>query len=306
MKTPDLKGKKMLVVMAHPDDESFGMGGTLAHYARRGVEIWLLCATRGEAGSVSAEFLKEGRSIAELREDELRCAAETLGLAKVEFLDFRDSGMAGSADNQHPESLFAAPLDRVAEKVVRAMREFHPDVVVTFDPVGGYHHPDHIKVHQATLRAFDAAGDAAQFPGAGAPFRPGQLYYSIFPRRSLRWIVRGLDFLYRSRLARGAARLFRRRLPDPRSFGRNHDIDLVALAGDADYPQHVAVDYSDVAELKERADACHASQLDFGQQSGSRINRWLGLLRRHRDHFMRAHPETPPRARGRDLFSFPS
>lgn len=296
----------MLVVMAHPDDESFGMGGTLAHYARRGVEIRLLCGTRGEAGSVAPEFLKDGRSIAELREGELRCAAETLGLAKVEFLGYRDSGMAGSTDNLHPESLVSARLDDVAEKIVRALRDFRPDVVVTFDPVGGYHHPDHIKIHEATVRAFHAAGDDAQFPQAGTPAAAGQLYYTIFPRQTLRWLVRTLDALHRSRLAQGVARLAGRRIPDPRRFGRNHDIDLVALVSDADYPLHVSIDYTNMAAVKERADACHASQLDFGHQSGSRINRWLSRIRRHRDHFMRAYPETPARARARDFFAFSS
>ena len=94
----------MLAVLAHPDDESFGMGGTLALYARRGVAVHLVCATRGEAGEVDEQLLSGKRSIAELRENELRCAAQKLGLAGVHFLGYRDSGMAGSGWRERPES----------------------------------------------------------------------------------------------------------------------------------------------------------------------------------------------------------
>ena len=94
----------ILSVLAHPDDESFGMGGTLAHYANRGVSVHLICATRGEVGEVDPEYLENFESIAERRESELRCAANKLGLSGVHFLDYRDSGMPGSEDNQHPRS----------------------------------------------------------------------------------------------------------------------------------------------------------------------------------------------------------
>jgi N-acetyl-1-D-myo-inositol-2-amino-2-deoxy-alpha-D-glucopyranoside deacetylase len=93
--------KILLAVLAHPDDESFGMGGTLALYAARGVEVHLVCATRGEVGEVAPELLNRFESIAELRESELRCAAGNLGLAGVHFLGYRDSGMSGSPDNTH-------------------------------------------------------------------------------------------------------------------------------------------------------------------------------------------------------------
>src|SRR3989304_8174896 len=109
--------KTILVVLAHPDDESFGIGGTLAFYAAQGVAVHLVCATRGEAGSLDPEFLNGYKNIAELREAELGCAAEALGLASVSYLDYRDSGMAGSEDNQHKKALVNAPLDKGAEKV---------------------------------------------------------------------------------------------------------------------------------------------------------------------------------------------
>ena len=105
--------KKMLVVLAHPDDESFGMGGTLAYYAAQGVDVHLICATRGEVGEVDPEYMKGYESKGELREVELRCAAEKLGIKQVLFLDYRDSGMQGSPENDHPNSLYSQPLEEV-------------------------------------------------------------------------------------------------------------------------------------------------------------------------------------------------
>ena len=106
----------LLAVLAHPDDESFGMGGTLALYAARGVDVHLICATRGEVGEVSPELLAGFGSVAELRESELRCAAGHLGLKGVHFLEYRDSGMEGSPDNKHPQALAAQPLEAVARR----------------------------------------------------------------------------------------------------------------------------------------------------------------------------------------------
>ena len=107
----------LLSVLAHPDDESFGMGGTLAHYARQGVAVHLVCATRGEVGDVDPQYLRGFNSVAERREHELRCAAEKLGLTSVHFLDYRDSGMPGSDDNHHPRALASAPIEDVAQRL---------------------------------------------------------------------------------------------------------------------------------------------------------------------------------------------
>jgi LmbE family N-acetylglucosaminyl deacetylase len=182
--------KKILSVLAHPDDESFGMGGTLAYYAKMGVEVHLICATKGEAGSMDPEFLEGYDSIASLRESELLCAAKQLGLKNVHFLGYCDSGMEGSAENEHPDAFINAPLEVVTEQVVGYIREFKPDVVLTFDPVGGYHHPDHIHIHKAAKKAFKAAGDPGKFQDAGEPFQPDKLYYHIFPRGFIRTAVK--------------------------------------------------------------------------------------------------------------------
>ena len=97
--------RTLLAVFAHPDDESFGPGGTLARYAAQGVHVWLVCATGGEAGEIAPTLMAEHRRPEQVRAAELCCAAQILGLQGVEWLGYRDSGMAGSPDNQHPRAL---------------------------------------------------------------------------------------------------------------------------------------------------------------------------------------------------------
>lgn len=278
------KNRTLLAVLAHPDDESFGMGGTLALYARRGVAVHLVCATRGEAGEVALDMLAGFASIAELREHELRCAAEKLGLAGVHFLGYRDSGMPGSPDNGHPDALVNAPLDEVAEKIVRYMRQLCPQVVVTFDPIGGYRHPDHIAVHQATVRAFELCDDPQVETDEYPPFRPQKLYFHTFPRRWLTLAVRLMPLFGQ----------------DPRRMGQNKDIDLVALSGEH-FPVHAWIDYREVMALKEAASACHASQTGMVRTGG--LLRWAFRLASARDTYMRAYPPPEPGMRERDLFS---
>ena len=211
--------KRILSVLAHPDDESFGMGGTLAYYSSLGAEVYLICATRGEVGEVEPEFLEGHSSIAELREAELRCAADKLGIKEVIFLDYRDSGMKGSPENYHPNALAAQDIDDVSAKITSIIRNLKPQVVLTFDPVGGYHHPDHIATHEATVRAFNSAG-SNDFSDGEELFHPEKLYFHIFPKGFIRFIVKLL-------------KIFRL---DINHFGRNKDIDLEMLAGDQDFP----------------------------------------------------------------------
>jgi LmbE family N-acetylglucosaminyl deacetylase len=273
----------LLAVLAHPDDESFGMGGTLALYARQGHRVILVCATRGEAGTVDPEYLRGFSSVAELRESELRCAAQHLGLQAVHFLGYRDSGMAGSPDNHNPEALVAHSVDEVAGKIVRHIRECRPDVVLTFDPVGGYKHPDHIHVHQATTLAFQWAADPAFHPQAGSPFQPRALYYHVFPHQFLRLLTRLMPLV-------GL---------DPRRFGRNKDIDLRALT-EFDFPADVKINIGAVAAIKARAASCHASQGGMQMRRGlmGLITRLLGET----ENYMRALPPLSGRRRiTRDL-----
>jgi N-acetyl-1-D-myo-inositol-2-amino-2-deoxy-alpha-D-glucopyranoside deacetylase len=276
--------KVLLSVLAHPDDESFGMGGTLALYAEQGVEIHLICATRGEVGEVAAEYLQNYPSIAALREAELTCAAAHLGLAKVHFLDYRDSGMPGSPDNEHPKAFVAAPIEEVAAQVANLMRELKPQVVLTFDPIGGYRHPDHIHIHKATVEAFDMAGDP-NFQDGLPPFKPDRLYFHTISRRFLRVAVRLLKLLRK----------------DPSKWGQNQDIDLTSLAVE-DFPVHAQIQYPNVEQRKAAASACHASQGGVGLAKGPLV--WILRLfaGKATDTFMQAYPEPENGKVVRDLF----
>ncbi len=274
----------LLAVLAHPDDESFGLGGTLALYARKGYNVYLICATRGEVGTVDPEHMRGFKSIAELREAELRCAAEHLGLKDVFFLGYRDSGMPGTEENKHPDAQINHPIDEVAGKVVKYIRELKPDVVLTFDPIGGYKHPDHIHIHKATTLAFEKADDASFHPESGSPFKPRALYYQIFPR----WFLRA------------ATRIMPLFGQDPTKFGRNHDINLKELA-DVDFPLNARLDIRSVSEVKSEAGACHASQ--GGMQMRRGLMGWMTRLFGESEDYMQAYPPVPKSARRkRDLF----
>ena len=276
--------KTLLAVLAHPDDESFGMGGTLALYAKRGVDVYLVCATRGEVGEMDPKYMRGFNSIAERREAELRCAAEKLGLKEVFFLDYRDSGMPGSEDNKHPRALFAQPLEQVVSDVVHYIRLLKPQVVITFDPIGGYRHPDHIAIHNATVGAFQMSGDPNFRPDDLAPYASKKLYFHTMPRTMLRMAVRLMPLMGQN----------------PRQVGVNKDIDLVSIA-EVHFPTHARINYQPVAAIREDASACHASQ-GGGRMIGgplAHLRRWLGSS----ETYMRAYPEPQPGMRPeKDLF----
>jgi len=188
--------RTLLAVFAHPDDESFGIGGTLARYAAEGVRVVLACATLGEAGEINDPSLGTKGQLAEIRERELRCACDVLGISELHFLGYRDSGMAGSPDNDDPRSLVQADPAKVVGKIVRVIRQVRPQMVVTFDESGGYGHPDHMAIHRHTVAAFQAAGDPSQYPEhlvmGLKPHVPQKLYFTALPRRFFRGLVQRL------------------------------------------------------------------------------------------------------------------
>ena len=186
---PGFSGLSVLAVIAHPDDEAFGCGGTLAMLVARGARITLLCATDGDVGEISDPTLATPDTLAQVRREELRRASAVNGVQDLRFLGYRDSGMDGTEDNQHPDCLFQAPSDRVASQLVELIREVRPQVVVTHDPTGGYGHPDHITVSRDVTRAFALTGDAgniSQYAPRGEPWAPELLYYMCIPRSSFR------------------------------------------------------------------------------------------------------------------------
>lgn len=278
----------LLFVGAHPDDESFGPGATLAHYALTDVKVYYACATRGEAGTIDPQFFVSGlTTTGDVRWAELQCAGKALGLSAIFHLGYRDSGMAGSADNQDPRALVNAPVEQVAGRIVKIIREIKPQVVLTHDTCGDYGHPDHVAVNRAATEAFNAAGDIKRYSEAGAPFQPSKLYYSVFPRRLLKLAVKLLPLVGQN----------------PKTFGRNKDIDLTKLTGEC-LPVHARVKLSRAA-LKARgeASACHRSQL-YGGGGPPRAG-LLGLIEKfigRRDSFTRVFPPAVIGTAERNLF----
>lgn len=215
-------GLVMLVVVAHPDDETFGCGSLLALAAQRGVRTTVACATRGEAGTP-----REGSGITvdglgDVREAELRAAAEMLGVARVELFRWRDSGMDGEPA---PGTLVATPLDEVAAAVVEVIESEQPHVIVTLDGSDG--HRDHLHIRDATLIA-----------SRRAKWRAARVYLQCLPQVLMRKWVEELHA----------------KQPDSGHL-------VLSDLGTPDELITTVLDSSGVLELRERAIAAHASQV---------------------------------------------
>ncbi|UCG26143.1 MAG: PIG-L family deacetylase, partial [Chloroflexota bacterium] len=205
--------RTLLAVLAHPDDESYGMGGTLARYAHEGVDVHVAIATDGAAGSIDERWQGDRSRLAEARAGEVQRASEILGV-QLHMLGYRDSGYIGDPASDHPSAFVNADEREAVGRVVELIRTVRPQVVVTHDETGGYFHPDHIQCYVITTAAYEAAGDAKQYPDLDLEsFRPDRLYYSAFSNRWVRFMV-------------GYMRL---RGLDPKRAGRNQDIDFTKV-----------------------------------------------------------------------------
>ena len=162
------------------------MSGAFIQYSMSGAETGLVCATRGEVGEIADPELATPETLGQVREGEMRAAAEVLGLNHLWFLDYRDSGMAGTPENEDARAFIQANPAEVVGKLVAIIRQFRPQVIVTFDETGGYGHPDHIAIYRHTTSAFHAAADAVQYPELGAAHAVSKLYYTSFPRSAIR------------------------------------------------------------------------------------------------------------------------
>jgi LmbE family N-acetylglucosaminyl deacetylase len=172
--------KQLLVVTAHPDDEVTNFGGLIYLAAQSGARVTLVCATRGEVGEIADPALATSDTLGSVREGELRAACAILGVAELRFLDYRDSGMAGTSPNEDPRAFMRASADGVVRRLVAIVRELRPTVVATFDPTGGSGHPDHMAANRHATAAFDLASQGA-LPECGPPHAPDALYYSARP-----------------------------------------------------------------------------------------------------------------------------
>lgn len=273
----------LLALFAHPDDEAFGTGGTLAHYAQAGVRTTLVCATRGEAGEIAEGVDATPQTLGAVRENELRCAAETMGVAELIFLDYRDSGMAGSPENQHPRAFINAPAEEVVPQLVRIIRQVRPEIVVTFEPNGGYGHPDHIAIHKHTVAAFHAAADASRYPEAGPAWQAARLYYTAIPRSFFTHMWEQLTALGR----------------DMSDYG------WLENGGDHGWPDEAVtavIDVGETVEAKWSALHCHRTQFGPANLFRQLPEAMVKDLMRH-ESFSQAWPERATAAPDDDLFA---
>lgn len=274
--------RSMLVVFAHPDDEAFGTGGTLAKYASTGVRTTLICATRGEVGEISDPELATPDTLSSVREQELLCSAETLGIEEVIFLGYRDSGMIGTPDNEHPDAFMQADEEEVIARLVGIVRRVKPQIVLTFEPNGGYGHPDHIAIHNHTVSAFHKAAQEDCGVELGEAWRADRLIYTAIPK--------SFFVEMRSRL---------------RALGEDtSDLDRFDETGIvwSDDQVDVEVDVSDVVDRKWSALQCHQTQ--FGPDNlFRRLPDEDAKALMSREYFAIAWPEISREEPGSDLFA---
>jgi LmbE family N-acetylglucosaminyl deacetylase len=266
---------RLLISYAHPDDESFGLGALIAKYVAEGVDVYLICATDGAAGSMDDEHLAGGKSVRDVRLAELHAAAELLQIKEVFMLGYRDSGMMGNADNAVPESLWATwhrEPERVKRRMVEVIRQVRPHVIITFNEYGGYGHPDHIAIQQATMAAMDSVNNPTYLTEGLAPYQPQKLYYSSINKLPVQ-----LGIL-----------MTRIQGKDPRALGRNKDIDIVAILDHLDNPT-TQVNISDYYEQWDAASACHESQ-GGGRTSFFNLPRWAKRTLFPTQTFRRMYP----------------
>jgi mycothiol S-conjugate amidase len=241
---------RLMAVHAHPDDESSKGAATMARYARENVDVLVCTLTGGERGDILNQAMERPEiraDLARVRRAEMDRAREILGVQQ-RFLGFVDSGLPeGDPLPPLPDGCFALqPLEVAAAPLVQAVREFRPHVILSYDESGGYPHPDHVKTHQVTVEAFEAAADPDRYPGCGEPWQPLKLYYFISFHRARftalheEMLRRGLESPYAERLTR---------LDERDDSRREWEITTRVPCGD-------------YFEVRDRALIAHATQID--------------------------------------------
>jgi mycothiol S-conjugate amidase len=242
---------RLMAVHAHPDDESSKGAATMARYVREGVQVLVCTLTGGERGDILNKAMERPEiraSLPDVRRAEMEKAREILGVEQ-RFLGFVDSGLPeGDPLPPLPEGCFALQsLEVAAAPLVAAVREFRPHVMLTYDENGGYPHPDHIKTHQVSIEAFEAAGDPDRYPGCGEPWQPLKLYYFVTFHRAK------FTALHQEMLSRG--------LESPYAERMEEWLD----DEDAGKPRHeitTRVGCGDNFEVRDQALLAHATQVD--------------------------------------------
>ncbi len=202
----------LLSIHAHPDDEASKGSGTVARYAAEGIRGVLVCCTGGEEGDIlnpAVDTPEVRANLDEIRIAELQASVDAIGYESLHLLGYRDSGMPETEANANPANFANAPMDEAVEKLVHIIRAERPQVIITYgDDRKFYPHPDHVKVHDVSGPAFDAAGDPERFPDAGAPWQPSKLYYTGWSGRRVRalheaFVARGEESPYAQWFERG-------------------------------------------------------------------------------------------------------
>ena len=244
-----------MAVHAHPDDESSNGAATMARYVREGIDVMVCTMTGGERGDVLNPAMDRPEvkaDMARIRREEMARAREILGVGQ-RFMGFVDSGLPeGDPKPPLPDGSFAlVPLAEAAAPLVKAVREFQPHVILTYDENGGYPHPDHIKTHQVTVEAFEAAADPDRYPEAGEPWQSLKLYYFVSFHQAKyvalheEMLRRGQDSPYEKIFAQWEERARKR-----------------AELGIRELEITTRVDVADYLEIRDQALLAHATQID--------------------------------------------
>ena len=241
MSTP-AAARRLLLVHAHPDDETTGTGVVMARYAAEGAHVTLVTCTLGEEGEVLVPALAhlaaaEGDQLGGYRYHELSLAMRELGVTDYRILGgpgrWRDSGMMGLPTNDVPRAFWQADLKEAAQELVAVLREVRPQVVVTYDENGGYGHPDHVQSHRVAMAAVDAAADPAFAPETGDPWAVPKVYWNVIPRSA---IQRGIDIMIEA----GESNLFGVTSADELEFVVPDEVVTAIIAGDEWLPRKIA------------------------------------------------------------------
>jgi mycothiol S-conjugate amidase len=242
---------RLMAVHAHPDDESSKGAATMARYVHEGAAVLVCTMTGGERGDILNPAMERPEiraNLAEVRRAEMAAAREILGVQQ-QFLGFVDSGLPeGDPLPPLPEGCFALePLESAARPLVAAVREFRPHVLLTYDENGGYPHPDHIKTHQVSVEAFEAAADPDRYQGTGEPWQPLKLYYHLTFHRDR------LLALHEEMLRLGLESPYAERIDE---WAENED------KGRPAYTITTRVPCGDFFETRNKALIAHATQVD--------------------------------------------
>ena len=238
--------RRVLSVHAHPDDESSKGAGTIRRHSDEGGESLLVTCTGGEAGDILNDAMRRPEVEADLpavRLAELDQATDAIGYSQVVLLGYRDSGMPDTPPNEHPHAFANVDFEEEVGRLVGIMRAFRPQVVITYgDDQKRYPHPDHLRVHDITVPAFERSGDASWYPDQGAPWEPSKLYYSSWSFERIvrfheKFLELGLESPY-----------------DQHWFDRGAD--------EAEVPPTTTIDVTGTYAARKAALTAHATQID--------------------------------------------